>query len=447
MPVVTTCFLCNTNNDSLGVRRARMKTVLTISDSVQGTIYDLIRCTNTIKEYDLDPLAIVPRIASADGTSEEMDVSEMLDYAFGECDFSVLGMGFVTEPGVINYVADKLDQNKTAPLICCPSLISDEGEVLVGGDVYSALCDRLLKHVDFLIVNTIEAEAFCGFECPAKNDYFRAAKKIYNVYGCGVFIRGNEKTDGQCILFDGSKPAWVNAVTCEPGFEDKYSLLAAIACEFALENPASLAMPLALDLVNGKKALKEKQAIEAAERKAREAAEEAERKAREAAEEAELKKKQAAEAAATKASEEAHISRTPVPRFSFGAGLTARASAESKPADTKPAEAAPAEEHKQAEHAEAAPEPEEKPIVTSSLVSPGKSIRDIARVIAPAVKPEEAEHAVTSNIEKPEEPKGEVTQLANSRLLFDSKVNDSITSLQSLKDRLNNLNKLADSGK
>ena len=389
-----------------------MKTVLTISDSVEGTIFDLRRCTNTIKEYSLDPLAVVPGIAYKDGTSETSDVSEMLDYAFGECEFSVLAMGFLTESDVINYVADKLEKNKTAPLICCPSVISDEGEVQVGSEVFSALCDKLLKHADFLIVNTIEAEAFCGFECPAKNDYFRAAKKIFNVYGCGVFIKGSEKTDGQCVLFDGSKPAWVDAVTCELGYEDRYSLLTSLACEFALGNPASLAMKLALELVNGKKALNEQKAREEAERKALAEAEAAAQKAKEEAEEA-----------ARKAAEELHISRTPVPHFSVGGSLSKIA--------------APAPKA----------EPEEKPIVTSSLVSPGKSIRDIARVITPQVKDEEVEHAVTRNIEKPEEPKGEVTSLADSRLLFDSKVNDSITSLQALKDRLNNLNKLADSGK
>ena len=388
-----------------------MNTVLTVSDSVQGTLYDLIRCTATIKEYGLDPLSIVPRIAYDDGTSEESDVSEMLDYAFGQCDFSVLAMGFITEPEVILYAADKLDNNKTAPVIACPSIISDEGEVLVGGEVYSALCDRLLHYADFIIVNPFEAEAFCGFECPAKNDYLRAAKKIYNVYGCSVLIRGNDKTDWHNVLFNGTKPVWINHVSCEPGFEDKYSLLAALACEFAVGNPASLAVPLALDLVNGKKALNEQRAAEEAAAKAAREAEEAARKSREEA-----------EAVINRSSAEASINRTPVPEFHFGSSMSKIPAAET-------------------------PHIEEKPIVTSSLVTPGKSIRDIARVITPAVNPDEVKHAVTSNIEKPEEPKGEITSLANSRFLFDSKVNDSITSLQSLKDRLNNLNKLADSGK
>ena len=61
-----------------------MKTVLTISDSIEGTIYDLLRCTSTIRDMGLDPLSVVPRISYKDGTSETNDVSEMLDYVFGE---------------------------------------------------------------------------------------------------------------------------------------------------------------------------------------------------------------------------------------------------------------------------------------------------------------------------------------------------------------------------
>ena len=359
-----------------------MRTVLTISDSVEGTIFDLLRCTATIKDFGLDPLAVVPRISYKDDTSEENDVSEMLDFAFSECEFAALGIGFITNPGVITYVADKLEQSKSAPVICCPSLISEEGEILVDSDVYSALSDRLLKFVDFLVVNTMEAEAFCGFECRVKNDFLRAAKKIFNVYGCGVFIKGDDRTDGQNILFDGTKNQWVDPVPVQPGYEDKYSFLTALACEYAEGHPTNLVATLALEFVSGKQAEAPKAAAPAP-------------KAEAPKEEVKVEVK-----TETKYREELHED-----------------------------------------------EQEVKAPVTSSLVSPGKSIRDIARFMSTPSADDDVQHAVTSNIEKKADPKGEVTNLASSRLLFDSKVNQSITDLQALKDRLNNLNKLADSGK
>lgn len=372
-----------------------MKTVLTISDSVEGTIFDLLRCTATIKDFGLDPLAVVPRISYKDDTSEENDVSEMLDFAFSECEFAALGIGFITNPNVISYVADKLEQNKTAPVVCCPSLISEEGEILVDGDVYSVLSDRLLKFVDFLVVSTMEAEAFCGFECRVKNDFLRAAKKIFNVYGCAVFIKGDDRTDGQNILFDGAKNQWVDSVPVKAGYEDKYSFLTALACEYADGNPTNLVATLALEFVSGK-------------------------------EEEKVETPKAAPA--------------PAPKFE---APKAEVKVETKPE----AAAAPVEEKPRYQEEPHEDEQEVKVPVTSSLVSPGKSIRDIARFMSTPSADEDVQHAVTSNIEKKPDPKGEVTNLASSRLLFDTKVNQSITDLQALKDRLNNLNKLADSGK
>ncbi len=375
-------FCAKLTMNFLHSKKVPMKTVLTITDSVEGTIFDLLRCTTTIKDFGLDPLAVVPRISYKDNTSEENDVSEMLDYAFSECEFAALSVGFLTEPNVIRYIADKLGQNKSAPVVCCPSLISDEGEIQVDGEVFDAICDGLLKHVDLLVVNTMEAEAFCGFGCYAKNDYLRAAKKIFNVYGCGVFIRGDEKTDGQNVHFDGVKNQWLDNVKIKPGYEDKYSFLTALSCEYAVGNPANLVASLALEFIAGKEEPKEE----------------------------------------PKAA-------SPVVKE------------EPKPAPEV------AEEPKPKYQEEPEAEQEVKTPVTSSLVTPGKSLRDIARFMSTPATDEEAPHAVTSNIEKKPDPKGEVTNLASSRMLFDSKVNSSITELQALKDRLNNLNKIADSGK
>lgn len=394
-----------------------VKTVLTISDSVEGTTFDLKRSTATIKDFNLDPLLVVPKIIYKDNSSEDNDVSEMLDYAFGDCEFSALGVGFLTEPEVINYIADKLDQNKPAPVICCPSLISDSGEILVSGDVYAALCDRLLKHADYLIVNSLEAEAFCGFECPMRNDYLRAAKKIYTLYGCRVFIKGNEATAGKDVLFEGEKPVWIDPTPFEAGYEEKYSLVTALACELACDKPEHLAVTLALEFVSGKVSVSkvnseiENVVPEVSEPVVYEPAVEAPVVETQVVEEPvemeepkiELPKFDLATAEVPKF----ELPKTAVPKFEIPSVMSSTNSSS----------------------------------VTSSLVTPGKSLRDLARDIG-AVKTESSESAVTSSIKT----KGDVVSIASPRYKFDSEVNNSITELQSLKDRLNNLNNLANSG-
>jgi|GEM_PF-968016 len=382
-----------------------MRTVLTISDSVEGTSLDLLRSIATIKDFGLDPLSIVPRITYADGTSSDNDISEMLDYAFGECEFSAIDIGFITDEKVINYVADKLTADKKAHVICAPSLISDAGEIQVSSEVYSALSDKLFPLADFIVVNTFEAEAICGFECPIKNDFLRASKKIFNMYGCGVFIKGGEATGGMNVLFDGTKTSWVDPVTFKEGYEDKYNFVTAISCVLAQDKPLNLAANIALDFVSGASA-PEVEAEPAVEVEAEPAVE-----STPAVEEQKVESEAEVEAAA-EATVEVETYTEPEPARDV-----------------------------------------QMPQLTSSLVTPGKQIREMAREFAASanVNTEQAAAtpapaAVTSTIEKPEEPKGDVVPIASPRLKFDNEVKNSITELQSLRDRLNNLSKTANSG-
>ncbi len=394
-----------------------VKTVLTISDSVEGTTFDLKRSTATIKDFNLDPLLVVPKIIYSDNSFEDNDVSEMLDYAFGECDFATLAVGFLTKPEVITYIADKLDMGKKAPVVCCPSLISDSGEILVSGEVYGELCDRLLKHADYLIVNSLEAEAFCGFECSMRNDFLRAAKKIFNLYGCRVFIKGCDITDGKDVLFEGDKPVWIDPIPYADGYEDKYSLVTALACEIACDKPEHLAVTLALEFISGKDA--------------------AEGVVVPVAEEVKVEEPKDEELVVEAIKEEPVV--VPEPRIEIPKAEV--------PVPEKKLEMPKFELPKfdVTSSKTAVPEfkvPDIKTSVTSSLVTPGKSLRDLARDIG-TTKTDASETAVTSSIKT----KGDVVSIASPRYKFDTEVNNSITELQSLKDRLNNLNNLANSGK
>lgn len=394
-----------------------MKTVLTISDSVEGTTFDLKRSTATIKDFNLDPLLVVPKIIYSDNSAEDNDVSEMLDYAFGECDFSALAIGFLTEPEVITYIADKLDAGKKSPVVCCPSLISDSGEILVSGDVYGALCDRLLKHADYLIVNCLEAEAFCGFECSMRNDFLRAAKKIFNLYGCRVFIKGCDITEGKDVLFEGDKPVWIDPIPYAEGYEDRYSLVTALACEIACDKPEHLSVTLALEFISGKDMVS-KVAPGVAPAPSFETPKMEEPVIEAVKEEAAVKTEPQIELPKVEipvTERKLEMPKFELPKFDMNTTKTA------------------------------VPEfkiPDIKTPVTSSLVTPGKSLRDLARDIG-TVKNESTETAVTSSIKT----KGDVVSIASPRYKFDTEVNNSITELQSLKDRLNNLNNLANSGK
>ena len=122
-----------------------MKTVAAISDSIENSIYDPGRSVITIKDMQLDPVVMVSRVYDGDGEFESIDVSEIIDAAFSECDVAAVSVGYLTDDSVISYLAGKLSSGEHAPVVARPSMISDDGDILVGrvvaeGQPQTALC-------------------------------------------------------------------------------------------------------------------------------------------------------------------------------------------------------------------------------------------------------------------------------------------------------------------
>lgn len=383
-----------------------MKTVLAISDNVENTEFDLSRCTSTIKDLDLDPMVVVPVFYWTDGSSEKNDVSEIIDYVFEECDTAAVGIGYLTDETVVSYLADKLETVSHAPVVFAPSIISDKGEILVTEDTYYAIIDMLLPRVQMLIINSLEAETLCGFECPMKNDLLRAAKKIYNEFGCHVLIRGNEMTDGQSILFTGSETSWIDRIEPAPGFDTKkYTLFAAIACAMAQGQSTDQASRYGMEFCSGVLGRKEEPAVKAAAAPA---------PAPEKPAKEEVKEEPAPQVMANKLDDERQkmndlIQRAKSLQYSSRSRLNA-------PIIGNSMKMIP---------------PAKQP---DSLVSPAKPLRDIARNID--FHTDDEPTAVTSAIEKKPEPRSEVSSLSTPEERFNNEVNSSILRLQTLRDRL-----------
>ncbi|MBR6484532.1 MAG: bifunctional hydroxymethylpyrimidine kinase/phosphomethylpyrimidine kinase [Clostridiales bacterium] len=397
-----------------------MKTVLAISDTVENTEFDLSRCTATIKDLDLDPMVVVPVFYWTDGTSEKNEVTEIIDYVFGECETAAVAIGYMTDESVISYLSDKLENVKHAPVVAAPSLISDKGEILVTEDTYYMIIDNLLPKVQLLIINSLEAETLCGFECPVKNDLMRAAKKIFNDYGCHVLIRGNENTDGESVLCVGDGTVWIENIIPAPGFDTKkYTLFAAAACAMALGGVTAEAAIFGLEFVNGVSEFQKGPEPEPEAPKAQTPVVEtpkAEEPKAEVKPEA-VKAEPAAVPMAKKLEDERQkmddlIQRAKSLQYSSRSRFNA-------PIIGNSMEMIP---------------PAKQP---DSLVSPAKPLRDIARNIE--FHTDDEPTAVTSAIEKKPEPRSEVSALSNPSERIKNETNSSIRQLQSLKDRLNKM--------
>ena len=482
-----------------------MSQVLLISDSIENTRFDVARKTSTFKSYDLEPVLAIPMLDTADGTSTKTDIGEILDYCFEECKPACIALSIIRDPAAVKLVADKLASCEHNAVLSEISLISREGEVLVTSDTYEMVMRYLLPQIQFLSINIYEAELLAQMNCRGKTDIETAARIIFERNHSVVYINGSAQSRWHDLLCIGGQTKWLRARSDDSYLPADKSLLAAIACEMAGDKSIIEAVVSARKFFVPSPLIEEPanaqaKPVSAPAQTAAPAAESAPAPAPEAqtpvteAPKAEAPAETASAAtsappvatatpAATSASAEAPLSTAPKAEESqpASAAPSAPAASESAPRPTAPSNTGKvaasykpvynsafsftamaaqrrreqaekqAEAEKKAAAEAKASEPEPEPAAThapapvKSLVSPAKSIRDIARSFELSEVNEEiakklsaeAEPAVTSNIEGPEPgPKGTVSEIKEREKRT---AEQSLSELKALKEKFKNM--------
>ena len=360
--------------------------ILAISDSIENTRYDVKRKAMTFKAYNATPVFAIPEFVTND-SCEKTDVSECLDYCFTECPPECIAISLVRDPDNIKLIADKLASYDHSTVISEISLISGSGDVLVSADTYNAIMQYLIPHVQFLSLNIYEAELLSQQRCTNSREIEESARMIANQYNVIVFICGSDRSEWKELLYFGSKAVWMDPQDTVRDYKPDRSLLISIACELASDKSIVDAVKCARRFVSGRAQEVKKEIVPAPKTEAH-------------------PRKPAVSPAMYKQ-----------PQFSF----TARAAQRR----------AELEKHDTEEKAKTEPAP------VQSLVSPAKSLRDIARNIESAEATGEAKPAVTSVIEEPAPgPKGTVSEIKEREIRSSA---DSISELSAMLERMKKL--------
>lgn len=421
-----------------------MSQVLLISDSIENTRFDVARKTATFHSYNIEPVLAIPQIDSEDGIAKT-DIGEILDYCFKECNPSCIAVSLIRDPASVKLVADKLASTEHNAVVSEISLISSEGEVLVSTETYEMVTKYLLPQIQFLSLNIYEAELFAQMSCAGKADIEAAVKAISDKYHSIVYLNGSVKSHWHDLVCIGGKIKWLRAIADDTYVPADRSLLAAIACELSMDKSIVEAIVSARKFFAPQPAVSGSSVAAVAKTESTLVSDK----------KAEQKEEKAKEEQVTKAERPATPSR-PVPSYKpvYNSGYSFTAMAAQKRREkaeaTKKAEAEPKKaeepEKKVAEvkyTSEPANEQEHAPV--KSLVSPAKSIRDIARSFEMTDVNEdiakkfasEAAPAVTSTIEEPEPgPKGTVSEIKEREK---RSAEQSLAELKALKERFKNM--------
>ena len=179
-----------------------MKKVLTIAGSDCSGGAGIQADIKTIAAHKLYAMSAITAL-TAQNTTGVYGVFEatpefvglQLDCIFKDIVPDAVKVGMVSNPAIIEVIADKLLEYEAKNIVVDPVMVATSGSRLISEGAADFLISKLLPVADVITPNLHEAESLCG--CSIKNDteMLQAAKKIAEIINTGVLIKGGHCGD------------------------------------------------------------------------------------------------------------------------------------------------------------------------------------------------------------------------------------------------------------
>lgn len=237
-----------------------MPSVLAIADSFADARFDITIDMNTIETYELGAALII---------ANEMPMSSLENQVLScarSSSFDTIRVGLIQQADKVSVIGKALElfAKDDKMLVVSPSVISDEGELLITEDTYIALMEHVYPHATILVPNIMEAELLSGIEIHGNSDAIRATREIAKMYHAVVYLRGGQITNNHDLIINGTRTDWVARPRIRPGFEpEKYNFATSLACELCVADSIEQATKSAAYFMAGIHPVLEKKAMEA----------------------------------------------------------------------------------------------------------------------------------------------------------------------------------------
>lgn len=136
-------------------------------------------------------------------------LEKQIDAVFQDIRPDAVKIGMVPSAPLMETIAYCLKKYQAENIVVDPVMVSTSGSVLMETEAAAALKISLLPAADLATPNIPEAEALSGRRIKTSEDMEQAAKKISEVYGCGVLCKGGHSlNDASDYLFYQGKGRW-----------------------------------------------------------------------------------------------------------------------------------------------------------------------------------------------------------------------------------------------
>ena len=188
-----------------------MKTALTIagSDSSGGAgIQADIKTMTVLGVYAMSAITTLTA-QNTTGVTAVLEVTpkfleQQLDAVFTDIPPDAVKIGMVSSSELIKTIAEKLKFYGAKNIVVDPVMVATSGAKLIEDDAVETLKKFLFPLATVITPNIPEAEILSNIKIKTADDMEKAAKIIFENYGCAVLCKGGHSlNDANDILFDG----------------------------------------------------------------------------------------------------------------------------------------------------------------------------------------------------------------------------------------------------
>ena len=136
-------------------------------------------------------------------------LANQLDCIFTDIRPDAVKTGMVSASALIEVIAQKLTQYKAENLVIDPVMVATSGAKLISDKAIETLKGKLLGLATLITPNIPEAQVLSGMDIRTAEDMERAAKAIYEAYGCAVLCKGGHQlNDANDLLYSKEGARW-----------------------------------------------------------------------------------------------------------------------------------------------------------------------------------------------------------------------------------------------
>ena len=174
-----------------------MKTALTIAGSDCSGGAGIQADIKTMTMNGVYAMSAVTALTAQNttGVREILEVTpeflkQQIDMIFEDIRPDAVKIGMVSAAALTKMIADRLEFYHAENIIVDPVMAATSGSSLIATTAVETLKEKLFPLATLITPNILEAEVLSGISIADKKDMVAAAKKIHEMHGCAVLLKG-----------------------------------------------------------------------------------------------------------------------------------------------------------------------------------------------------------------------------------------------------------------